>query len=104
MYIDLSAIPKDKPAAVVIPDRECAEAFLKEMKTSHPEKVQAWRVADYSYDICYIPHFECGRGMTIWNVTEAKRAGYEIVEWEQISGLSTLETGISEYGISMLLE
>lgn len=104
MYIDLSAIPKDKPAAVVIPDRECAAAFLNEMRIHYPEKTSAWKRVEFSRDICYIPHFENGWGMTIWNIPKARQAGYAIVEWEQISGLSTLETGISEYSISMLLE
>lgn len=104
MYIDFSVIPNDKPAAVVIPDKECAEVFLNEMRIHYPEKTSAWERAEFSHDICYIPHFENGWGMTIWNVTKAKEAGYAIVEWEEITALPTLETGTSEYSISMLLE
>lgn len=104
MYIDLSRIPDDEPAAVEIPSKECAEAFLSEMRARYPEKVRSWRRAEYHNGICYIPHFENGWGMTIWNVLSAKEAEYTIVRWEEVSVLETLETGISEYSISMLLE
>ena len=104
MYIDLSVIPRDKPAAVVIPDRECGKAFLSEMRTHYPEKVSNWNRAEYSRNICYIPHFESSWRMTMWNVPKAREAGYTIIEWEDVTGTAALETGISEYSISMLLE
>lgn len=104
MYIDLSVIPKDRPAAVIIPDKECGKAFLNEMRARYPKKVSNWYYATYIRDICYIPHFENGWGMTVWNVHAARNAGYAIIQWEEISATEVLETGVSEYSLSMLLE
>lgn len=104
MHIDLSLIPKNVPAAVVIPNKEFAKAFLDEMKVHYPERVSNWNRATYYHDICYIPHFESHWGMTTWSVSQAKAAGYPIVWWNEISQLEELDTGVSEYSISMLLE
>lgn len=105
MYIDLERIPKDRPAAVVIPNDECAEMFLDAMKLSYPERVKSWDKA-YTYygkNTCFIPHFEMHGGMTYWDVESARRNKYTIIEWEYICPVADLTIEPSDCDISLLL-
>lgn len=109
MQIDLNRIPRDRVAAVHIPDREHAQIFLDEMKARHPNKVTAWNVGLFDLDnyfdggVCYIPHFECNMGMTYWSLNKAIEAGYTIVKWDDISVvMSDLVTEPGDISIDLL--
>lgn len=103
--IDFSKIPKDKIVAIRIPDRECAEFFLDEMRMEFPEKVGGWLrgLLNIEHDIdgtVYIPHFECGLGMTYATATWAVEHKYPIIEWQDIIS-AVDELGITPSDMSL---
>lgn len=109
MKINLKKIPKDRVVAVQIPDKDCAEVFLSEMKDKYPRKVGAWDKAIFEQNyhnsggVCYIPHFETEGGMTHWSLDMARRRGYQILNWIDVLDEETvLETGFGDLPIEAL--
>lgn len=106
MNINLDVIPKDKPAAVKIPNAECGKEFIRAMKKYYPKHAIGWNIhGSYPYgpNLCFVPHFESqNRAMTYWKELPAKEAGYQILEWNDVCVDVSICTGQSDMPIESL--